>query len=80
MTERVVSANRNHREPRLDGVDEPESRSVARSVVTDLDGICVEVVAGREQPCFICLASVTHEKLAEATRAQYRDIERHPVA
>jgi hypothetical protein len=39
MAERVMSADRDNCEPRVDGGDESGCRSVSRSVVTDLDHV-----------------------------------------
>jgi len=73
MAERIVPANRNQGDPRLDGVDELERRGVARSVVPNLDDICMEVVSLSEQSCLTGLAGIAHEEFAEAAIAEHND-------
>jgi hypothetical protein len=84
---RVVPAHVDYGDSRVEGGDKRRRRCIARSVVTDLDDICVEVVARHEQPRFtrfmgrcdaivICSADV---RLPGIKDHRYRHRSRHFV-
>ena len=75
LAERVVSADRDHREARVDGGDESGCRSVSRSVVTNFDDVCLEIIGpgSCEKPSFAGLPRVAHEEFAKTVGAQHDD-------
>jgi hypothetical protein len=73
MPERVVPAHRNYRDARVDGSDKRERRSIARSVVTDLNHLGVTGDVGGEYAGLRSFAGVAHKKFAKAAVVEHHD-------